>query len=157
MLPNKIGPAANPVLPVRPTPAALGQGQGGAVAVPNQVFNGQMPASGTAAKTELRQMGQLTYSREAAKLSDITISLFVPDEFIALLGDFTKVSLHRVEDTALSKGTGPYQFIGRDPADRGRALVNIEQAHGPRWVCEVTFNFKSLPLLAKAAHAAPML
>lgn len=102
-------------------------------------------------------MGQLAYNRQVTKLTDMSVKLYMPDELMALLGDRTKVSLHRVDDTSLSMGTGPYHFIGQDPSDRGRALVNVEVGLGKRMVFEVTFNFKALPLLAKEAHKSPKL
>jgi len=103
-------------------------------------------------------MGAQTYSRDVEKLTDMGVKLFMPDELLPMLGDGTKVSLHRVYDAALSKkGTGPYEFIGRDRRDGGRALVSVEAMKGKRGIYEVTFNFKALPQLAKAAHSAPKL
>lgn len=160
MFNNKIGSAPTPILPSNPNPNANPAGPVARPAAPNQVANGQMPAGSHAPTVQLerRRMGGQTYSREAIKVTGLGLRLRMPDELLPLLGDGTKVSLHCVPDHALStKGTGPYHFIGRDPSDRGRALVHVEAALGKRTVYEVTFNFKELPLLAKAAHTAPKL
>ena len=182
MFNNKIAPAPARVMPARPNPAGnagANQPQRQLAVVqpiaPIQVANGQMPANGIAAHAspsqltsttpsnasaslESKSMGRVTYDREVVKMSDTIIKLYVPDELMALLGDRTKVSLHWVHDDGLEKkGKGPYEFIGRDPSDGGRALVNVEVAPGRRAVLEVSFHFKALPLLAKEAHKAPKL
>lgn len=178
MFKNNIGAVPNPVRPIRPNPAnpvgkapvALGQ-----PAAPNHVANGQMPANGnapspspilqstassfaTTVQFERKSMGALTYHREVARTPDADVKHDMPVKLFRLIGDLTKVSFHRVMNNGLSTGaSGPYQFIGRDPQDSGRAMIDVETSGGHRAVYEVSFHFKALPLLAKEAHKAPKL
>ena len=101
-----------------------------------------------------RSMGSRQYMGEAQNLiRGAAVSL--PSALTSLMGDGSKVSLHRVHGIpAPTGGNQPFWFIGRDPADRGRALVSIEVAPGRREVFEMTFSHNALPKLASVVSHA---
>ena len=99
--------------------------------------------------TEPKTMGQKSYTRETARLSQAEM-LALPQALRSQLGDYTRVSLHRVADIkAPSGGSQPFWIIGHDRAKPGKALISIEVAAGQREVFEMTYSTNVLTTLAQ--------
>ncbi|GEM_PF-1473105 len=124
-----------------------------------QVFPvGSAPKAVKPGILQLGRMGEVRYFREPGKVQ-LNDASPVRGALGALLGDGSKVSVHRVHGLqAPTAGSQRYWFIGRDPdPTKGRALVSVQVSPYRREVFEVTFNRAALPDLArKSGFASPL-
>jgi len=155
------GAAAKP-LPGAVVPANLKLAGHGAIKPVGMFKQGQSARVQASARLPAalvkKRMGNTDYFVEKAK-QDLHSHSPVKKALGELLGDGSKVSVHRVHGVPVSAaGSQPYWFIGRDRVPgTGRALVSIEVSSGRREVFEVTFSRASLPALARKADLAKAL
>lgn len=152
-------PAAAGAAQIAPTSAAVSKAVSHAAIKPQAAMkhahvthgshaktSASVPSTGTLAK---RRMGNTFYYMQAAK-HDLDSHSPVAHALGALLGDGSKVTVHRVPGIQVpTGGSQPYWFIGRDPdPTKGRALVSIQVSPHKREVFELTFSRAALPDLS---------
>ncbi len=108
----------------------------------------QLPPMGTAL-TQPKTMGNKSYTRETTRMSQAEMRA-LPQQLRSQLGDYTKVSLHRVTDIkAPSCGSQAFWILGHDRTNPSKALISIEVAPGQREVFEMTYSTNVLTTLAQ--------